>query len=93
VRATIDGAYSGPGYAQDAWVAVHGYAEQSWDTLLGWWQVEHEILMQVVDRIPADRLGASCVIGNDTPVTLQFVIEDYVRHQQHHLRQMTAPRP
>ena len=30
---------------QDAWVAAHGYAEQTWETLLAWWEAEHEILM------------------------------------------------
>ena len=30
VRATIDGQYAGPGYAQDTWVAVHGYGNQEW---------------------------------------------------------------
>src|SRR4051812_5467795 len=43
VRAALDGTYAGPGYAQDAWVALLGYSEQSWDTLLRWWQAEHEI--------------------------------------------------
>ena len=33
VRAAIDGSYSGPGYAQDAWVAAHGYSGESWETL------------------------------------------------------------
>ena len=37
-------------YAQDAWVAAHGYAGQPWDTLLLWWEVEHEILAAVVDH-------------------------------------------
>ena len=52
VRATSDGSFNGPNYAQDAWVAAHGYADQPWETLLGWWEAEHEILMAVVDRIP-----------------------------------------
>ena len=34
VRAATDGAYFGPNYEQDAWVAAHGYAEQTWATLL-----------------------------------------------------------
>ena len=38
VRATADGRYAGPKYAQDAWVAAHGYSEQRWETLLRWWQ-------------------------------------------------------
>jgi hypothetical protein len=51
VRAAIDAQYAGPKYAQDAWVAAHGYTAQSWETLLRWWQVEHEILAAVVDGI------------------------------------------
>jgi len=90
VRAAADGRYAGPTYAQDAWVAAHGYAEQSWETLLGWWQTEHEILAAVVDRIPEKRLGAECVVGDDKPVTLRFLIEDYLTHQRWHFGQMTG---
>jgi AcrR family transcriptional regulator len=91
VRAAAEGKYAGPPYAQDAWVAAHGYASQSWATLLDWWKVEHEILAAVVDRIPEARLDASCVIGDDAPVSLRFLIEDYLRHQHWHLKQLTAP--
>ena len=49
VRATIDGEYAGPRYAQDGWVAAHGYANQPWETLLEWWKSEQEILV-AVDR-------------------------------------------
>ena len=90
VRAAIEGQYAGPGYEQDAWVAAHGYSDKPWDTLLRWWQAEHEILMAAVDRIPGERLEASCVVGDDKPVTLRFLIEDYVRHQQWHLKQLQA---
>jgi hypothetical protein len=90
VRAAADGCYAGPKYAQDAWVAAHGYAEQDWETLLRWWQAEHEILTAVVDRIPEDRLGAECVVGDNKPVTLRFLIEDYVAHQHWHFAQLTG---
>jgi hypothetical protein len=90
VRATSEGFFNGRNYEQDAWVAAHGYADQTWDTLLGWWEAEHEILMAVVDRIPADRLDAPCVMDADTAVTLRFLIEDYVTHQRWHLKQMLA---
>jgi hypothetical protein len=88
VRAAIDGHYAGPQYAQDAWVAAHGYATQTWATLLRWWQVEHEVLAATVDRIPEDRLRAVCVVGEDAPVSLRFLIEDYIRHQRWHLAQL-----
>src|SRR5215469_5925501 len=90
VRGALDGSYNGPGYAQDRWVELQGYSEQSWETLLGWWQAEHEMLASIVDRIPDSRLEAQCVIGGGDPVTLAFVIDDYVAHQQHHLAQITA---
>jgi hypothetical protein len=90
VRATSEGSFNGPNYGQDAWVAAHGYADQTWGTLLGWWEAEHEILMAIVDRIPAERLEAQCVVGEDAPVTLRFLIEDYVTHQRWHLKQLLA---
>ncbi|HUA98446.1 MAG TPA: DinB family protein [Terracidiphilus sp.] len=90
VRAATGGAYRGPNYGQDAWVAAHGYAEQAWDTLLDWWRVEHEILCAVVDRIAEDRMASLCSIDDEAPVTLGYLIEDYVRHQQWHLKQITA---
>jgi DinB superfamily len=90
VRASADGRYAGPKYAQDAWVAAHGYAEQDWETLLRWWQAEHEILAAVVDRIPEERLNAECVVGDGKPVTLRFLIEDYLDHQRWHFAQLTG---
>lgn len=90
VRAAIDGRYTGPTYAQDAWVAAHGYAGEAWETLLRWWQAEHEILMAAVDRIPEERLESSCTVGDDEPVTLRFLIEDYLRHQRWHFKQLQA---
>jgi hypothetical protein len=91
VRAAAEGKYAGPPYAQDAWVAAHGYASQSWATLLDWWKVEHEILAAVVDRIPEERLDASCAIGDNAPVSLRSLVQDYLRHQHWHLKQLTSP--
>lgn len=90
VRAAIDGSFAGPNYAQGPWVAAHGYAGQSWETLLRWWVAEHEILAAVVDRIAEERLESSCVLDQDAPVTLRFLIEDYFEHQRGHLAQLAA---
>jgi hypothetical protein len=90
VRAAADGDYTGPKYAQEAWVAAHGYASQPWETLLRWWEAEHEILISVVENIPEKRLEARCVVGDDAPVTLRFLIVDYLRHQRWHIAQLTS---
>jgi hypothetical protein len=93
VRAAIEGRYAGPKYAQEAWVDAHGYAGQPWETLLRWWDTEHEILAAVVDRIAEERVEASCVVGEDAPVTLRFLIEDYIHHQRGHAAQITSGNP
>jgi hypothetical protein len=93
VRASTGGTYAGPQYAQDAWVAAHGYADQPWETLLRWWQAEHEILAAIVARIPEERLETQCTVGDDEPVTLRFLIEDYIQHQKWHLKQIEAAAP
>src|SRR4051812_37516960 len=91
VRASTGGSYFGPNYGQDEWVAAHGYAEQTWLTLLAWWETEHEILISVVYRIPEDRLETQCILDESAPVTLRFLIEDYVEHQRWHVKQLLAP--
>jgi hypothetical protein len=90
VRAATEGSFAGPNYEQQNWVAAHGYASQSWAALLRWWEVEHEILAAVVERIPEERLEAICAVGTDAPVTLRFLIEDYLSHQHWHLSQLTS---
>ena len=90
VRAATEGAYAGPQYEQEAWVAAHGYASQPWATLLRWWEAEHEILAALVDRIPEERLEASCEVGESPAVTLRFLIEDYLAHQRGHIEQIGA---
>ena len=92
VRASTEGTYAGPKYAQDAWVTAHGYTDQTWATVLSWWETEHEILKAVVDRIAEDRLDTKCVVGENEPVTLRWLIEDYVEHQRWHVKQLVAGR-
>jgi len=90
VRAALEGHYSGPGYEQEGWVEIHGYAELPWETLLEMWAGAHGMLQRVVGRIPEERFGAMCVVGDGAPVTLQFLIEDYIVHQRHHLAQILS---
>ena len=56
-----------------------------WPSLLETWRQHNELLARLVKLIPKERLAVSCRIGGADPVTLQFLIEDYVLHMQHHL--------
>ncbi|HEY7856520.1 MAG TPA: DinB family protein [Terriglobales bacterium] len=88
VRAALDGSYSGPGYAQKEWVALHGYHERPWGELVELWAAANLAIAQLVARIPAGKLQSLCVVGSDAPVTLEFLITDYLSHIRHHVAQL-----
>jgi hypothetical protein len=86
VRGALEpGGFSMPSYDSAGWVAMQGYRDLPWPMLVDLWQRENALLAHVVDRIPDERLSTLCGIGGGAPVTLEFLIEDYVRHMQHHL--------
>lgn len=82
--AAINGEFTGPGYAQDIWVEMHGYRDMPWQPLVHLWYQYNALLAQLVARVREEQMENRCVIGGNA-VTLRFVIEDYVLHMQHHL--------
>ena len=90
VRAVIELDYRGPGYMQDEWVSAHGYHEMAWAHLIDFWERYNRFLVRLIERIPEDRLPVRCVVGDSTPVTLKFLIEDYTLHMRHHLDHILA---
>ncbi|HJU53330.1 MAG TPA: DinB family protein [Pyrinomonadaceae bacterium] len=88
VRAQEGAEFNGPRYEQEHWVGVQDYASSSWPELIEFWRLYNRHLAHVIRRIPEERLGVSCRIGPAEPVTLGFVVEDYLTHLKHHLRQI-----
>jgi hypothetical protein len=88
VRASLDGTYQGPGYQQREWVSIHGYDELSWNDLLAHWRLQNALLARVVERIPAERYDAGCTVGQNSPMTLEALIVDYLDHMEHHVKQV-----
>jgi hypothetical protein len=87
-RAVADGELDWPGYDQDAMVRVHRYGLASPGFLVTVWEAQNLALARLVGLIPEERVGAMCRIGDGEPVTLEFLVHDYVAHLQHHLRQI-----
>jgi len=88
VRAALDGSYEGPTYVQGDWVDIHGYRSMPWADLLEHWRLQNLLLGAVVQRVPEGRLEAACRVGGNAPVTLRFLIEDYLVHLEYHLQQI-----
>ena len=85
VRGSLEPEFHGPSYDGNGWVALHGYYELPWNMLVEFWERYNRLLVELVARIPEEKLGTLCTIGAGAPVTLGFVIEDYIAHMQHHL--------
>ena len=88
VRVQLADGLSLPGYEQEEWVRLQGYRETAWRDLVELWRAYNLHLLRVVALIPAEKLSHQCSVKGGEPVTLRFLVEDYVRHLQHHLRQI-----
>lgn len=79
------GEFRGPLYAQDAWVDIHGYQELPWEDLVTFWCSYNLLMEHMIGRLSEDKMDVRCLIGDNQPVTLGWLIEDYIVHMQHHL--------
>jgi hypothetical protein len=88
VCGALEPQFRGPGYAQEEWVKLHGYSAMHWDAIVDFWFGYNRFLTGLVERIPESRLETECLIGTHRPVTLRFLIDDYILHMQHHIDQL-----
>ncbi|HEU5022556.1 MAG TPA: DinB family protein [Bryobacteraceae bacterium] len=85
VLACLEPEFHGPKYAQDEWVSIHGYQDMPWPSIIEFWVQYNTFIADLIARVPNDKLTTLCFIGEGEPVTLRFLIEDYMLHAQHHL--------
>jgi hypothetical protein len=91
VRAPLEEDFVFPDYDQPAWVAAGGYQDRSWSDLIRFWADLNCHLAEVIRRIPPAQLATLCRLGGSEPVTLEFLVQDYMRHMRHHLQQILDP--
>lgn len=77
-----------PRYAQEEWVTSQNYQAESWPELLAFWKSYNQHLLHVIANIPEEKLANTVRIGDLEPMTLRFLIEDYLKHLQQHLKQI-----
>jgi hypothetical protein len=88
-----------PGYDQDRWVQVQNYQHAVWSQLVDLWRAYNFHLLHVMTSAPKEKLQHLCAqhslqtIAFDTvataePVTLEYLMKDYVVHLKHHLKQI-----
>jgi len=86
VRAVNPVADPFPAYDQNEWVRIQRYNERPWESLVSLWSAYNDHLSHVIGCIPEDAATSPCQIGKENPVSLAFVIKDYLRHLRLHLQ-------
>ena len=87
------------GYEQDAWVTAQRYQDAPWQELVLLWMTYNRHLARLMAATPAaDRerlrrshnlhLRAFRPVPADRGVTLDYFMNDYVEHLEHHLAQV-----
>ena len=77
------------GYEQNVWVSRQQYAEEPWADVVALWAAYNRHLRHVISRTPPGHmvLAATAPDGHG-PVTVGFLMQDYVGHIRHHLEQV-----
>lgn len=76
-----------PTYAQNDWVDLQHYQDREWSEVLALWFALNEHLVWTIRHIPSHSLFHKGSIAG-SPLTLGFLIEDYIAHMQHHLHHL-----
>src|SRR5262249_6959580 len=88
VRAQQVEDFSFPRYEQEEWVHLQDYSTSTWPELIELWRLYNRHLAHIIKRIPEEKLGVMCKIGPYDPMSLGYLVEDYLAHLKHHLNQI-----
>jgi len=88
VRAALQPSLDFPAYDQNGNIRVQAVQDADWDLLISLWAAYNRYLAHVIAHLPAAKLSTPCRIGTGEPVTLEFLVDDYLVHILHHLEQL-----
>ena len=88
-----------PGYEQDGWVRINHYQEAPWSQLVELWRAYNLHLHHLMMHASKEKMTTACTlhtleeiafktVPKSEPVTLEYLMKDYVVHLKHHLGQI-----
>jgi len=75
-------------YKQNDWVSIQDYHNMPTNDVIGFWTTINKQILRVISKIPEEKLLYLCDVGNNKFFTFSELIEDYLRHMDHHLIQI-----
>ena len=88
VRMQTNNVISFPAYQQESWVSVQHYQEEPWKELVHFWERYNQHIVHILTHIPSDKWDNHCIIGTDPPRTMSHLVQEYIKHLEHHLTQI-----
>lgn len=73
-------------YEQDAWVAAQDYQSENYQNIIVLWKLLNEQIIRIIKKIPQEKLNNVCKSPDEH--TIIWLIEDYVKHLNHHINQI-----
>lgn len=80
-------------YINEVWNKGNHYQELAPEHLVSFWTAYNFYLIEIIKRIPGEKMSNEVTTeadGENINKTMAFIIEDYVAHLEHHLRQLVS---
>ena len=84
----MDTPYQVMQYQQDQQVVVNAYQHQSLDLIRNMWESLNRHIGYLISRQSQESLALAVVLPDGTLTDLRWLMEDYIDHLQHHLKQI-----
>ena len=78
-------------YKQDNWVAISGYQNYDLADLVNLWYLLNKHIVAILKQMSPDTMQRSC--QTESPHTLDWLAQDYLKHLRHHLHQVLDLEP
>ena len=73
-------------YQQDNWVASQDYQSENFQNIILLCKLLNEQVIKIINKIPEEKLSNTCITSEKR--TIEWLIEDYIVHLNHHLNQI-----
>jgi ribosomal protein S18 acetylase RimI-like enzyme len=77
-----------PGYDQEFWTKGQAWQFMDWQEIITLWISMNAHLALTIRTIPTDALQNRIRVNENEPVTLGYLVGDYLVHMKHHLAQI-----
>lgn len=75
-------------YEQNKWNEHSHYQQMDKQMIIELWTIYNKYLATIIKFIPEENLLRTCTMKDGSKLTLEFLIDDYVQHLEHHLKQV-----